>query len=86
MGRFRHSGGGRVEVQFMQNAHELIRPKEAARLAGVSTYTLTVWADAGKLRYIKTQGGQRRYYAEDFIQVDVQGVDNAPDDSAAVDR
>jgi predicted site-specific integrase-resolvase len=44
----------------------LISPRVAAALRGVTTYTLTRWADAGIIRCVKTEGGHRRYYAEDF--------------------
>lgn len=42
----------------------VMSPKDAARILGVSTRTLTTWAKAGKLRYTKTEGGHYRYYAD----------------------
>jgi excisionase family DNA binding protein len=44
---------------------ELMMPGEAARLFGVTPNTVARWADAGKIRQIKTPGGYRRYFAED---------------------
>lgn len=41
---------------------ELILPGEAAKLLGVDPKTLTRWANAGKLRSIRTLGGHRRFY------------------------
>lgn len=40
---------------------DLLNPKEAARMLGVSTQCLRVWEEKGRIKPIKTQGGHRRY-------------------------
>lgn len=39
----------------------LLPPAEVARLFGVDSRTVAEWARAGKLRFRRTVGGQRRY-------------------------
>lgn len=41
----------------------LLTPREAALVLGVTTRTLNIYADSGKLRCTKTAGGHRRYFA-----------------------
>lgn len=41
----------------------LLTPREAAAVLGVTTRTLHIYADKGRLRYTKTAGGHRRYFA-----------------------
>lgn len=43
------------------NDDALLRPKEAAELAGVITHTLANWTRAGKLACVRTPNGHRRY-------------------------
>jgi excisionase family DNA binding protein len=43
----------------------LLTPQEVASLFRVDPKTVTRWARAGRLRYIRTAGGHRRYYAEE---------------------
>jgi excisionase family DNA binding protein len=43
-----------------------LRPAEAAEQLGVDPQTLGRWADAGKVKAIRTLGGQRRYSAEEI--------------------
>ena len=40
---------------------ELLRPNQVARLFGVDPKTVTRWAATGKLPYVMTPGGHRRY-------------------------
>lgn len=40
---------------------KLLHPWEAAQMMGVSIKTLSRWAKAGKVPFIKTLGGHRRY-------------------------
>jgi len=47
--------------------YALIRPAEAARLAGVDIRTLARWVADGKLPARRTVGGQRRYRRADVI-------------------
>lgn len=44
----------------------LLKPHEAAALAGVDPDTVARWANEGRLRYQKTAGGHRRYRREDI--------------------
>ena len=41
----------------------LLTPREAAGVLGVTTRTLNIYADKGRLRCTRTAGGHRRYYA-----------------------
>lgn len=41
----------------------LLTPREAAGVLGVTTRTLNIYADSGRLRCTKTAGGHRRYFA-----------------------
>lgn len=49
-----------------QPEHELLKPSEVAAIMRVDPKTVTRWAKEGKVRCIKTLGGHRRYFAEDF--------------------
>jgi excisionase family DNA binding protein len=40
----------------------LLTPREAATLLGVSTRTLVMWSDKGRIRSTRTHGGHRRYF------------------------
>lgn len=42
-----------------------VSPKEAAEYYGVIPNTIRTWADQGKIQFIKTDGGHRRYLIED---------------------
>lgn len=44
-----------------------VHPKEAAEHYKVTANTIRVWADSGKIKYIRTDGGHRRYLIEDTI-------------------
>lgn len=41
----------------------LLKPREAAGVLGVTTRTLNMYADAGRIRCTRTAGGHRRYFA-----------------------
>lgn len=41
----------------------LLTPRQAAGVLGVTTRTLNMYADAGRIRCTRTAGGHRRYYA-----------------------
>ena len=41
------------------------KPKEASEHYGVSENALRMWATTGKIKYIKTKGGHRRYILQD---------------------
>lgn len=40
--------------------------QEVARLFRVHPRSVTRWANRGKLRYFRTMGGHRRYYADEI--------------------
>lgn len=44
-----------------QKSKTYLRLSEAAELAHVSSATLRRWADAGKVPYVRTPGGERRF-------------------------
>jgi excisionase family DNA binding protein len=44
----------------------LINPKEAAGMLSVTTDCLRKWESAGKIKAIRTVGGQRRYELQDI--------------------
>ena len=46
--------------------NKLMTPSEVAEAFYVSVHTVTLWARTGKLRSIRTPGGQRRYFREDI--------------------
>jgi excisionase family DNA binding protein len=46
-------------MQITENA--LMTPREVGRLFSVDPKTVTRWAQAGKLSYIRTLGGHRRF-------------------------
>jgi excisionase family DNA binding protein len=43
------------------NPDRLLKPAEAAALFHVAAKTLYRWGSEGKLSYVRTLGGQRRY-------------------------
>ena len=50
-------------------SEELITPKEACKMLGVSTSTLRRWAYQGKIRYVKLPSGRLRYYRSDIEKI-----------------
>ena len=40
---------------------ELLTPAEVAEIFGVNSKTVTRWADSGRLGFIRTRGGHRRF-------------------------
>jgi excisionase family DNA binding protein len=47
-------------------APELLTPSEVAALFRVNPKTVTRWARAGRISYIKTLGGHRRFRADEI--------------------
>ena len=45
----------------------LVPSREAEKILGVHSNTLRNWAKDGKIKYITTQAGQRRYDVQDFL-------------------
>jgi excisionase family DNA binding protein len=58
---------------------DLLGPKEAAALLKISTDTLIRWGNAGRIRYIRSPTGYRRYRREDLEHV--LTVVNDPNDT-----
>lgn len=46
-----------------------VPPRVAAQKLGVSTKTLERWFDAGKIKAIKTPGGQKRYDLDSVVSI-----------------
>ena len=45
---------------------ELLRPKEAAKMLGVTTTTLREWDKRGVLHSVRTPGNQRRFHENEI--------------------
>lgn len=58
-----------------KNEERMLLPAEAARMFGVAPATLTRWAKAHKIRYIRTPGGHRRYREADVLALINRGED-----------
>lgn len=48
-----------------KETERLLTPREVAAMFRVDPKTVTRWAQAGKLQYVRTLGGHRRYRAAD---------------------
>ena len=48
---------------------ELLTPSEVASMFRVNPKTVTRWARAGRISYIKTLGGHRRFKASEIRQL-----------------
>ena len=48
-----------------KDSDRLLTPREVAAMFRVDPKTVTRWAQAGKLEYVRTLGGHRRYRAAD---------------------
>ena len=51
------------------DATELMTPAEVASMFHVYTKTVTRWAQAGKLTYMRTLGGPRRYRRGEVVEL-----------------
>jgi len=49
--------------------NRMLKPGEVAKLFRVDPKTVSRWSEMGKLRYIKTLGGHRRYLAIEVEQL-----------------
>ena len=54
---------------MIQDDDPVLSPAEAAKRLGVSSATLRVWAEAGKIRATHTLGGHRRYPTSEVERV-----------------
>lgn len=59
------------------DAHDLMTPSEVAALFRVDVKTVSRWAAEGRLPYIRTLGGHRRYPRRDVLRL-LQGADQSP--------
>lgn len=48
---------------------EFLRPAEAAKLLHVSPQTITRWAKEGRIGYVVTLGGHRRFRGSEIRQL-----------------
>ena len=62
----------------------LLWPREVAPLVGVTPKVVSQWARRGRLAYVRTIGGQRRYPAGDVVKL-LRGLGH-PDPERAVDE
>ena len=53
----------------MATSHDLMTPSEVARLFRVDAKTVTRWAQEGKLPFIRTLGGHRRYPRDEVMRL-----------------
>jgi excisionase family DNA binding protein len=51
----------------------LLTPSEVAAILHVDPKTVTRWAQGGKIRYIRTPGGHRRYYYSEIVALMAEG-------------
>ena len=52
-----------------EDATELLTPAGVAKMFHVDPKTVTRWAQAGKLTYMRTLGGHRRYRRDEVIDL-----------------
>ena len=53
----------------MAKSDELMTPSEVARVFRVDAKTVSRWAQEGKLPFIRTLGGHRRYPRDEVIRL-----------------
>lgn len=52
-----------------EDATKLLTPAEVAKMFHVDPKTVTRWAQAGKLTYMRTLGGHRRYRRDEVVEL-----------------
>lgn len=52
----------------MDKENELMTPSEVAQLFRVDPKTVSRWADSGKLPFVRTLGGHRRFPRKDVME------------------
>ncbi|WP_114856508.1 BldC family transcriptional regulator [Brachybacterium sp. YJGR34] len=57
------------EPEVGEDAGQLLTPAEVAKMFHVDPKTVTRWAQAGKLTYMRTLGGHRRYRRDEVIEL-----------------
>ena len=65
------------EVMMTAFERQLLTPGEVARLFRVDPKTVTRWAMEGKLTYIRTLGGHRRFKADDVFALLLEASDRS---------
>lgn len=56
-----------VTAAVLRNPDALLTPGEVASAMRVHPKTVSRWADTGKIRFVRTPGGHRRFYAVDLF-------------------
>ena len=62
----------------MSGKEALMTPSEVARLFRVDAKTVSRWAQEGKLPYIRTLGGHRRYPREEVMRLLADRAQSVP--------
>ena len=62
----------------MSGKEALMTPSEVARLFRVDAKTVSRWAQEGKLPYIRTLGGHRRYPREEVTRLLADRAQSVP--------
>jgi excisionase family DNA binding protein len=72
---------GPAATAFLSDNRPLLTPAEVAAMFRVSPKTVTLWANEGKLRSVRTLGGHRRYFEADAraLLTDTAKADKADD-------
>jgi excisionase family DNA binding protein len=52
----------------LKDAPLLLSPTQVAEIYNVGVHTVTRWADEGRLKVVRTPGGQRRFPKEDILR------------------
>lgn len=63
------AGSGRREERELQDLPDLLTPSEVAQLFRVDPKTVTRWAMAGRITFIHTLGGHRRYRRDEVLKL-----------------
>jgi predicted site-specific integrase-resolvase len=56
---------------------QFITPSQLSKIIKVHPHTISGWAEEGKIRCLKTKGGHRRYYREDFFPEEIKQQENS---------
>lgn len=70
---------------FEAGFEPLLTPREAAGILAVNTRTLSMYADKGRIRFTRTEGGHRRYPADAVRAASRGRWDLAGDPNRSVD-
>jgi excisionase family DNA binding protein len=63
-----------MDLKPVEPNERLLTPAEVAAIFRVDPKTVTRWANAGKLRAVRTLGGHRRYIESEVRALAVTGV------------